>query len=88
MGHSRVIGKRLNFAGCSVTAESSLKSLTQLTLGSPAPGSSVGGSSHPGHDVVVQTVDEMHEFHPEQAHPVDLLLDRFFSSLLIKQNPF
>lgn len=36
---------------------------------------------YPSHDEVVQGVDKMHEFDPQQKHAVDLLVDRLFGVL-------
>lgn len=33
---------------------------------------------HPRHDVVVKAVDKVHQFDPEQTHPVDLLVHALF----------
>lgn len=32
-------------------------------------------STHPGHDVIMEAVDKVHELHPQQTHPVNLLFD-------------
>lgn len=41
-------------------------------------GGQFGGLPHPRHDVVVKAVDKVHQFDPEQTHPVDLLVHVLF----------
>lgn len=36
-------------------------------------------STHPGHDVIMKTVDKVHEFYPQQTHSVNLLFDGLFA---------
>lgn len=36
-------------------------------------------STHPGHDVIMKTVDKVHEFDPQQTHSVNLLFDGLFA---------
>lgn len=36
-------------------------------------------STHPGHDVIMKTVDKVHEFYPQQTHSVNLLFDWLFA---------
>lgn len=40
----------------------------------------LSNSTHPGHDVIMKTVDKVHEFYSQQTHSVNLLFDGLFAS--------
>lgn len=43
-------------------------------------------TSHPGRDVVVKAVDKVHQFDPQQTHPVNLLIYRLFDLQVLGQS--
>lgn len=53
--------------------------MDQLKLAYYHLGLLFSNSTHPGHDVIMKTVDEVHEFDPQQTHSVNLLFDGLFA---------